>query len=118
MATPKEKIKGIVRDYNSQNPNCAMGIINKTYESEYCCDIMVLNNNNQNLGTYYAKVPLPAIGGLTYSMPHVGDKVLVEFLGGDQSYPMITTVYPTTQYQLAGMTTLPDSFLKFLSSIS
>jgi len=117
MTTPRDKIKTIIKEEHQKTPNCSLAVVNATYEDEYCCDIMVLNNNNQRLGAYYGKVPLPMIGGVTYSMPHVGDKVLVEFLGGDTNYPLIVAAYPTTTRQLYNMSRIQSSLLNLLSDI-
>jgi hypothetical protein len=117
MASPKEKIRQIIYEEQTKRPSCALAIIQKTYPDEYSCDILVINNSNPNLGSFHGKVPLPMIGGMSYTLPHSGDKVLVEFIGGDLNYPLVTAIYPSTQAQIKGHSEVAASTLATLSEM-
>jgi hypothetical protein len=117
MPSPKEKIRQIIYEEQTKRPGCALAIIRKTYPDEYLCDILIINNSEPNLGSYHSRVPLPMIGGVSYALPHVGDKVLVEFLGGDLNYPLVTAIYPSTQAQIKGQSEVAASAMDMLSEM-
>lgn len=109
MSKVRDRLKTIIYDEKNKTPNCAMGIVRKTYPNEYVCDVMIISNQAQNMVDVALKVPLPLVGGMSYVMPHAGDKVLVEFLGGDLNYPYVVAIYPSTTSQIASHTEVPFS---------
>ena len=117
MTTPRDKIKSIIIEEHNKRPNCAMGIVSKSYPETYTCDIIVTDNSNPNLANHHSNVQLPMINGLSYSLPHPGDKVLVEFLGNDDNFPFIVAVYPSTRMQLEGISQIPSSLINLISSM-
>lgn len=115
MDNYKSKLKEFLYKDRNQNPNCAYGIITAVNESLYTCDILVLDNVNQNAGHKCYSVPLPMISGMSYSLPHNGDRVLVEFLGSGQNNPLVVAVYPNSGLQIHSATNVEKSNLEHYS---
>jgi len=117
MSNYKDKLKEFIYKDRNQNPNCSYGIIRSVNESTYTCDVFVVDNVNQNIGHICYGVMLPIVGGLTYSLPHSGDRVLVEFIGSGQSHPAIVAVYPNSSLQMFSSTSVEKSNLEHYSDL-
>lgn len=118
MNSYKDKLKEFIYKDRNQNPNCSYGIIRAVNESTCTCDIFVVDNTNQNIGHTCYGVMLPMVSGLTYSLPHVGDRVLVEFVGSGQSSPAIIAVYPNSSLQVFSSTKVEKSNLEHYSDLN
>ena len=110
----RQKIDQIISRAQDARPNCALAIVKAVYPEEYKCDIMIVDNKNSMKVFESENVPLPMIGGMSYSMPHAGDKVLVEFLNGDIHYPLIVSIYPTTRLQMNNHSFVTGSTIKHI----
>lgn len=115
--SPKDRIIDIYTHQQQLHPSSALGIVHKTYEDRYVCDILVLDNNSTMNGSISTNVPLPMINGMSYSMPMVGDKVIVTFLGNDRNFPYIVAVYPATTFEIDSLSNVPPSILKHKNKI-
>jgi hypothetical protein len=113
----RDKLKYTMSRQQYSNPTSARAIVRKVYPESYRCDILIVENTDPGVGHEAKNVPLPYIGGISYSLPHVGDAVLVEFLNGDVQYPYIIQTYPSNPMQLASNTYAASSTMEHLSEL-
>lgn len=115
--TVRSRLQEIIHQEQVKNPSCALASVIKTYPDEYACDIILVNNDSPDRGGIATKVPLPMISGMSYVLPHPGDKVAVVFLGNDMNYPLIVATYPAIRAQITSHSQIASSQLQHLSSI-
>ena len=111
------KIRAVIQQERTKSPSTAMAAVLKTYSEDYTCDIMLIENNAANTGSVATRVPLPMVGGMSYSLPHIGDKVAIAYIGNNKNFPMIIAVYPTTKSQVQNHSEITSSTLQHFSSI-
>lgn len=97
----KDKLKTTIYKENVYNPSSGYGIINAINADNYTADVIIINNNNPALGHLEKNLPLPMINGLSYSLPHIGDRVMLNFIGVGETMPVIAAVYPTNLQKLS-----------------
>jgi hypothetical protein len=113
----KDKLRNTIYKEGVYNPTSGYGIIKEIDVNNYTADVIVINNSNPALGHVETNLPLPMINGVSYSMPHVGDRVLLNFPGYGESMPIIVAVYPTS-IQKMSMTSIQASNLKHYDGIT
>jgi hypothetical protein len=97
----RDKLRYQIQRENNARPSSGKGIVKKTYPESYTCDIMIVEDTDPRFGRMALNVPLPMVGGMSYSLPHSGDVVFLNYLNGDPNYPHIVAVYPSTALQAA-----------------
>lgn len=113
----KDKLRYSIRRENSLNPSSAKGVINKVYPETMTCDVLMIENSDSRLGSLFRGLPLPIVGGLSYSLPHAGDIVFLSFLNNNSQYPYIISVYTSNILQLKSLTNVESSTLKHITDI-
>jgi hypothetical protein len=117
MSKVRDRIQSIVNVEQGKRPNCEMGIVQRCYPDSFECDIMTITNDLSTKRTFHARVPLPMVGGMSYCLPHIGDRVLVEYLGGDMNAPYVVSIYPANDNQAQSLSQIAKSQLQHFSTI-
>jgi len=117
MSKFTDKLKKSIQEDIRNIPSASLAYVIKCHNDTYTADIMIVDANYPNKGQQFNGVPFPMIGGLSYAMPHVGEKVLVQFLNGDRNSPIITHMYPSAEYQIAIHSYVPDSLATHLAKL-
>lgn len=103
----------------------ADGVLADANEPAFSVSVQMLDEQHQPLGPVYESVPLPVgMAGNSRGMfgfPQTGTWVLVQFVQGSPSQPVITGVYPTGRHLPAvgeGETLIQHSSAVYLRSTS
>jgi hypothetical protein len=113
----KDKLRYNIQQEITRAPSSGMGIVRRTHAEAYACDVWVVENNDPRLGHMALNVPIPMVGGLSYAMPHQGDRVLLTFLNGDVNFPNIVAVYPSSPIQTFNQSFIESSTVAHMADM-
>jgi hypothetical protein len=113
----KDKLRYTINQEIQNSPNNGMGIVVRVYPEEYKCDILMVESSDASVANVTLGVPLPMIGGMSYAMPHNGDKVMVNYLNGDRNFPYIVAAFASSKMQIANNAYVEESSMNHLSDL-